>query len=85
MNLTKDQKNSLEKIIEFLSLPSKQAFILTGYAGTGKTTLLSFVVKYLEKMGMTFGLLAPTGKADHVLSQKTGQKAFTIHKAIYDF
>ncbi|ODN29993.1 ATP-dependent DNA helicase [Fervidobacterium thailandense] len=85
MNLTKDQKEALEKIIKFLSSPSKQIFILTGYAGTGKTTLLSLVVEYLEKVGMTYALLAPTGKAAHVLKQKTGRKAFTIHKAIYDF
>ena len=60
-----------------------QAFILNGYAGTGKTTAISALVKVLDKMKIQTVLLAPTGRAAKVLSQYSGRQASTIHKKIY--
>ncbi len=58
-------------------------FLLKGYAGTGKTTLISALVKVLPKIAVKSVLLAPTGRAAKVISNYSGKKAFTIHKRIY--
>lgn len=58
-------------------------FILQGYAGTGKTSLVSALVKALEEVHVRTVLLAPTGRAAKVISQYAGKKAYTIHKWIY--
>lgn len=58
-------------------------FLLKGYAGTGKTSIVSALVKSLQTLGVHIVLLAPTGRAAKVLSQYSGQKAYTIHKWIY--
>jgi exodeoxyribonuclease-5 len=67
-------------------LPSTNAddcFILKGYAGTGKTTLISALVKVLPRLKLKSVLLAPTGRAAKVITNYSGKKAFTIHKKIY--
>lgn len=56
---------------------------MTGYAGTGKTSVISTVVKTLDLLRMKSVLLAPTGRAAKVLSSYSGKQAFTIHKKIY--
>ncbi|MCR6641379.1 MAG: AAA family ATPase [Sporocytophaga sp.] len=61
----------------------KPVFLLKGYAGTGKTTLVSALVKALESLEMPVVLMAPTGRAAKVMSNYSGRKAFTIHKQIY--
>lgn len=58
-------------------------FMLKGYAGTGKTTLVRSLVKSLPVLQAKTVLLAPTGRAAKVLSGYTGQQAYTIHKKIY--
>jgi exodeoxyribonuclease V len=58
-------------------------FLLKGYAGTGKTTMLSALVKTFELFKFKSVLLAPTGRAAKVLSGYTGHSAYTIHKNIY--
>ncbi|MFB6343563.1 ATP-dependent RecD-like DNA helicase [Saccharicrinis sp. FJH62] len=58
-------------------------FLLKGYAGTGKTTVISAFIKTLSQMQQSFVLLAPTGRAAKVLSQMSGFPAYTIHKQIY--
>ena len=58
-------------------------FILKGYAGTGKTTIISTVVNNLWKAGRKAVLLAPTGRAAKVISGYSGKQALTIHKKIY--
>ena len=58
-------------------------FLLKGYAGTGKTTIISTVVNSLWKIGYKPVLLAPTGRAAKVISLYSKKKAFTIHKKIY--
>jgi len=58
-------------------------FLMTGYAGTGKTSVISSIVKTLDMLRMRAVLLAPTGRAAKVLASYAGRQAFTIHKKIY--
>jgi len=81
---TADQASALKKIASFLSLTEGDViFLLTGYAGTGKTTLISSVVKTLGLLRRKTVLMAPTGRAAKVLTSVTGHQANTIHKKIY--
>ena len=81
---TNDQSESLKKIADYITGNTNDViFLLTGYAGTGKTSLISSVVKTLELLRMRSVLLAPTGRAAKVLSSFAGKPAFTIHKKIY--
>lgn len=61
----------------------KQCFILKGYAGTGKTTLLGAYIKALHQSKRKSVLMAPTGRAAKVLASRSGKTATTIHKRIY--
>lgn len=58
-------------------------FIIKGYAGTGKTTVISTLIKILGSFGYKTQLLAPTGRAAKVMANYSKKKAFTIHKKIY--
>ncbi|GAB2980933.1 AAA family ATPase [Mucilaginibacter puniceus] len=60
-----------------------ECFILKGYAGTGKTTIVGALVKALKHYNYKSVLLAPTGRAAKVITNYSGRKAFTIHKRIY--
>ena len=83
-NPTAEQENSLEKISEFiLSADDRKVFMLCGYAGTGKTTLVSALVKTMAQLERRCVLLAPTGRAAKVFSSYSGKSAYTIHKWIY--
>jgi hypothetical protein len=82
LNLSSDQKTALLKIDAFLD-GSVQVFMLKGYAGSGKTTILKGLVDFLSSVERDFVLMAPTGRAAKVIREKTGQEAFTIHKSIY--
>ena len=66
-----------------LSNKSNPLYILRGYAGTGKTSLVKTLVRTLPTIGMKYVLLAPTGRAAKVLSNYTKQSASTIHRRIY--
>ena len=71
-------------ISEFIiSGDDKKVFLLCGYAGTGKTTLISALVRTMEQLGRKTVLLAPTGRAAKVFSSYSGKSAYTIHKWIY--
>lgn len=61
----------------------RPVFLLKGYAGTGKTTIVSTLIKVLPKTGYKSVLMAPTGRAAKVLASYTGKVAQTIHKKIY--
>ncbi len=78
-----DQIAALEKIEQFLHSSSRSVFILTGYAGTGKTSLMAALVKALKTFNINTVLLAPTGRAAKVLSRYAHKTAFTIHRKIY--
>ncbi len=81
---TTTQDLAIGKLSAFVnSSESDQVFILRGYAGTGKTTLVSALVKSLPQIRMKSVLLAPTGRAAKVLSGYSEKQAFTIHKKIY--
>lgn len=81
---TVDQSRFLEEFVGFLTDSHRfRSFVLKGYAGTGKTTMMGAIVKTIGKLGWNTVLLAPTGRAAKVLSNHTGKKAYTIHKKIY--
>lgn len=81
--LTSSQQEVLDKLQNFIFGESDEdIFVLKGYAGTGKTTLLGVLVDKLEEQKVLFSLLAPTGRAAKVLYDKTGFGA-TIHRFIY--
>ncbi|MBQ8271140.1 MAG: AAA family ATPase [Bacteroidaceae bacterium] len=81
---TEEQEKSLEKISEFiLSGDDRKVFILCGYAGTGKTSLVAALVKTMTQLERRVVLLAPTGRAAKVFSSYSGVPAHTIHKRIY--
>lgn len=61
----------------------QRVFVLRGYAGTGKTSIVGALVKVLSEHRMRTVLMAPTGRAAKVFSSMAGQPAFTIHKCIY--
>ena len=78
------QELTLRRITEFIfSKDGETLFILKGFAGTGKTTIIGNLVKHLWHTGMKAVLLAPTGRAAKVISNYSGKQAFTIHKKIY--
>ena len=66
-----------------VSREARKAFILRGYAGTGKTSVVSALVRALIGLQQPCVLLAPTGRAAKVLSRYSGFPAYTIHKKIY--
>lgn len=81
---TNDQDKLLTELFDFFEYNlGRKAFILKGYAGTGKTSIISAVIKSLKKLNFESMLLAPTGRAAKVLSSYSGKRAFTIHKLIY--
>lgn len=83
---TDDQRLLADKLAVFITdLSPNCAFVLKGYAGTGKTTILSSLVKTLPLFNLGYVLLAPTGRAAKVMSSYSGKPAFTIHKYIYRF
>lgn len=83
-SLTLKQDAFLQKIAQFvLSENQDELFVLKGYAGTGKTTLLSSLVNQLPFVHRKYVMLAPTGRAAKVISNYAKQPAYTIHKKIY--
>ena len=81
---TEDQSKAISHLSAFeLSRKPSPVYILKGYAGTGKTSLLSAYVSFLAAAKKQFVLLAPTGRAAKVLSQYAGFQASTIHRRIY--
>lgn len=83
-SFTSDQVFALEKITDFLFLPENDSiFLLTGYAGTGKSSLIGALVKTMAHFDQRTVLLAPTGRAAKVFSGYAAKSAYTIHKKIY--
>ncbi|MCH7409909.1 AAA family ATPase [Belliella sp. DSM 111904] len=82
---TSGQRRFFDKMDFFFSWDSENpmAFVLRGYAGTGKTSLISALVKSLPKLNFKSLLLAPTGRAAKVMGNYSGRAGFTIHKIIY--
>ncbi|MEG0466729.1 MAG: AAA family ATPase [Mucinivorans sp.] len=81
---TLEQKNVINSLSEYISTSNEgDIFIINGYAGTGKTTIIAALVATLDFLSIEYSLLAPTGRAAKVMSQYSGKNAHTIHKKIY--
>lgn len=81
---TAEQEKTLKLLANYiLSQKNDEIFLLRGYAGTGKTSLIAAMVKAMVKLEQKCVLLAPTGRAAKVFSEYADHKAFTIHKKIY--
>lgn len=83
--LTEDQRRFWDLFIDFMSDESENIFILKGYAGTGKTFMIKLISDYFDKMKRQYRLMAPTGRAAKIITDKTKKRAYTIHKSIYSF
>lgn len=82
--LTAKQDLTLYKLSEFIIKGDNNSiFVLKGYAGTGKTTIVSAIINNLWKIKKSGVLMAPTGRAAKVLANYTKKEAYTIHKKIY--
>ena len=72
---TNGQKDACKRLVSFLYDPNPlSVFLLKGYAGTGKTTLVSALIQILPQLRLRTVLLAPTGRAAKVLSNYSGKK-----------
>jgi exodeoxyribonuclease-5 len=81
---TTEQDLALQKLSDFLfERSSESLFLLKGYAGTGKSSLVGALVKTMNDLKQKSVLLAPTGRAAKVFAAYAGQSAYTIHKKIY--
>ena len=82
---TDQQVEVLAALAQFCSadMPSDSAFLLGGYAGTGKTSLMGALVKALKEINIPVVLMAPTGRAAKVFGKFAGGFASTIHRRIY--
>ncbi len=80
-----DQHEAIRRLAVFLTSPSLpgDVFVLNGYAGTGKTSMIGAVVKALMAERRKCVLLAPTGRAAKVFGEFAGVPAYTIHKRLY--
>lgn len=81
---TEGQEKLLKRLSGFIvEGDERELFLIKGYAGTGKTTVISSFVNTLSEFGLKSVLLAPTGRAAKVLSSYSRRSAYTIHKKIY--
>lgn len=85
ITLSPQQQQILDRLMAFVKQDRQRVFILKGYAGTGKTTLMRFLIQELKRQKTNFRLLAPTGRAAKVLSNICDAGASTIHSMIYTF
>ncbi|MCB9224818.1 MAG: AAA family ATPase [Crocinitomicaceae bacterium] len=81
---TSDQASAIHRLTDFITSDKQfEIFILSGFAGTGKTTLISSFVNTLANFKIKSYLMAPTGRAAKVLSNYSGKRAHTVHRSIY--
>ena len=87
IQLTRSQDIVLKQILDFVDNSGNRIFILKGYAGTGKTTLMRFLIKALAEKGKHYRLLASTGRAAKVLANlsEASVATSTIHSMVYTF
>ena len=81
----KTQQTTIQMLSDFVlsDTGKEKIFVLRGYAGTGKTSLIGALVKTMDELKMRTFLMAPTGRAAKVFALKADKVAFTIHKSIY--
>ena len=82
MELNDKQKQGLDIAVDRYKRKERYT-VISGYAGTGKTLMVSTLVKVLKKIHREVVLLAPTGRAAKVFTTTAGTTAYTIHKHIY--
>ncbi|MEN9918117.1 MAG: hypothetical protein RL662_553, partial [Bacteroidota bacterium] len=81
---TSEQASAIEQISDFLFYKATDSlFLLKGYAGTGKSSLIGALVKTMTQLDQKTVLIAPTGRAAKVFASYSGHAAYTIHKKIY--
>ena len=81
---TEDQMLAIAAIAHFITYDATTpVFVLGGYAGTGKSSLVGGIVRTMTSMAMKCVLMAPTGRAAHVFGEYAGHAALTIHRKIY--
>lgn len=85
---TPHQEQLIQALYRFLTMPSDplstgRVFVLNGYAGTGKTSVVGALVKALTEIRAQVVLMAPTGRAAKVFGNMAGRRAYTIHRRIY--
>ncbi|MFA6884104.1 MAG: AAA family ATPase [Paludibacteraceae bacterium] len=85
ITLTISQQRVFDDLCTFVKSSRERVFILKGYAGTGKTTMMRFLVKWLNEERKRFKLIAPTGRAAKVLRDLSGSEASTIHSMLYTY
>lgn len=85
ITLNNDQQHAMSCMIDFIRSNTARVFILKGYAGTGKTTLMKELIAELCRRNEQYHLLASTGRAAKILSNITGESASTIHSMIYKY
>lgn len=83
--LTNDQQHVFDKLQDFIRSKTQKVFILCGYAGTGKTTMMRHLIEELKSRNELFSLHASTGRAAKILSNITGVNATTVHSLLYKF
>lgn len=84
--LSKGQQAALNSITDFINNSDERVFILTGYAGSGKSTLTRRIIKVLFEKEANFFLVASTGRAAKVIRDITNvQEVKTVHSLIYDY
>lgn len=85
LTLYPDQQRAMERIKAFLDDKDSRVFILKGYAGTGKTTLMKALIQEMSSRALNFSLLASTGRAAKILKDATAHVTSTVHGLIYKF
>jgi len=85
IKFTQSQQYALTQLNEFITSESGKVFILKGYAGTGKTTLVKEIIRLFKEKGLSVSLMASTGRAAKILSNIAECTATTIHSAIYTY
>ncbi len=80
---TSQQGELIEALSSFVVDGLDHLFLLKGYAGTGKTSVVSALIKVMDELEQPVVLMAPTGRAAKVLASYSGHHAYTIHKKIY--
>ncbi|MDO9154268.1 MAG: AAA family ATPase [Paludibacter sp.] len=83
--LKQGQQLALDKLKAFIKNPKSKIFILKGFAGTGKTTMLRVLIEELQRQELRFSLLASTGRAAKIVSNIANCEAKTVHGLIYSF
>lgn len=77
-----EQEIAVDLIKKFISTSKETAFSLMGYAGTGKTTIIRWLIDYLESENIQYILAAPTHKAKSAINYATNRTAFTLHQLL---